>query len=534
MEDLKGSSGVAPFPEVLDAREDSFRILTAAAFEGIGISENGRVVVVNDELARLFGYAPEELIGLDVLLMAAPEYREDVARAVESGREGPYELSCLRKDGTTFEAEVQAKIVRWRGQPARLTAVRDISERKKSERRMRRRMAFDAILTDVLARFATASAAELDAAIVGGLEAIAGFFGADQAFVVIIDADGKTWSATHEWCAPTVASTFERYQNIPFGAFPWGEGKILSGEIVRIDELSDFPPEAAADRRNNEADGVRSVLTVPIRGATGRVTGCVGLRSHAAPVRWSKTGTARLQIVGNAIASLLERKRAEESLREVSYRLRRAHEEERRRIARELHDSTAQQLAAVKMNLELLEDFGGKLPAKAAKLLNESVGMVDQCSQEVRTFSYLLHPPLLDQMGLEAALRSYLDGFAKRSGIDINLEIAPSFPRQPPEVELTLFRVVQESIGNIRRHSGSNKASIVLTADPQMLTLEITDCGKGMPDRVLEDFGRGAACDGVGLTAMKERLHEIGGMLIIENINPGVRVRAEVPLPALK
>jgi signal transduction histidine kinase len=407
---------------------------------------------------------------------------------------------------------------------------RDITERKQAEEALHRQMAFDAVITEVLARFATSGAAELDKAIAEGLEASSRFFGADQAFVLIMAADGKTWSATHEWCAPGVPSTFERYQNVAFGAFPWGEARILGGEIIRIDELSDFPPEAAPDRRNNEAEGVVSVLSVPIRGVSGRVMGCVGLRSHGTTVKWSQKGTARLQIVGNAIASLLERKRAEESLREVSHRLHRAHEEERRRIARELHDSTAQELAAVKMNLEILEDFKAGMPSPAAKLLKESVGLVDRCSQEVRTFSYLLHPPLLDQMGLEAALRSYLDGLAKRSGMDLRIDIMQGLPRQAAEVELTLFRVVQEALGNIRRHSNSNKASILLSAENDRVVLEVTDSGKGMPKRVLEQFERDIACDGVGLSAMKERLRGIGGKLTIENVNPGVRVRAEAPL----
>src|SRR3954470_23884632 len=125
MNGLEERGEFATSPEVLDMREENFRTLTASAFEGIGISDHGKVVVVNDQLAKIFGYTPEELIGMDVLLLAAPESRKVAAQAVKSGREGPYELRCQRKDGTPFEAEVRAKVVRWGGREVRLTAVRD-------------------------------------------------------------------------------------------------------------------------------------------------------------------------------------------------------------------------------------------------------------------------------------------------------------------------------------------------------------------------------------------------------------------------
>jgi len=241
-------------------------------------------------------------------------------------------------------------------------------------------------------------------------------------------------------------------------------------------------------------------------------------------------GTARLQMVGNAIATLLERKRAEHTLREVSHRLHRAHEEEGRRIARELHDSTAQELAAIKMNLEILEDFTKDPRGKTAKLLQESVSLVERCSQEVRTFAYLLHPPLLDQIGLAGALRSYVEGFSTRSGIKVSIEIDGALSREPPEIELTLFRVVQEALGNIHRHSGSQTAQIRLSIENSDIALEIADSGKGIPKQIVKDLEQGLASGGVGLAAMKERLRGVGGTLTIEDAKPGARLKAVVPL----
>src|SRR5258708_19206216 len=228
----------------------------------------------------------------------------------------------------------------------RVTGVRDITERKRSEEGLRRQVAFDAVMTRMLSGFATCTAAELDRAVESGLGAFAGFLGADHAYVAVSALDMKTWSATHEWCAGSVDRIFENYQQLPFGVQPWSEAKILAGEVIRANTLADYPPEAEMDVRRIMKEGALSVLNVPIRGAAGRITGAVGLHSHARLVVWSDDDVARLKMVGDAIASLLERKPPEESFPEVSHRLHQAQDEEQRRIARELHDSTAQHLAS--------------------------------------------------------------------------------------------------------------------------------------------------------------------------------------------
>jgi signal transduction histidine kinase len=212
--------------------------------------------------------------------------------------------------------------------------------------------------------------------------------------------------------------------------------------------------------------------------------------------------------------------------------LHRAQDAERRRIARELHDSTAQQLAAAMMNLGLLEDGISRPTKKVVKLLQESLELIERCSQEVRTLSHLLHPPLLDQMGLETALRSYVEGFAQRSGIKVDLTMDPGQERFPDEIELTLFRAVQEGLGNIHRHSGSPTARIRLARTANDLILEIGDQGSGLPAETLRAIQTGSPSRGVGLAAMHERLREAGGRLEIDSTSAGTALRAIVPLPA--
>jgi signal transduction histidine kinase len=327
-----------------------------------------------------------------------------------------------------------------------------------------------------------------------------------------------------------VKPQFGRNQEIPVGTKSWCEGKILEGETIRLDSLEQFPPEARKERDMDAAEGTLSLLAVPIRGRKGHLAGCVGLHSHERPKAWTDDDAARLKLVGDAVATLLERKRLEDTLREVSHRLHRSQDEERRRIARELHDSTAQLLAAVMMNLGLLEDRFASRDAKAGKLVKESLALVERGSQEVRTLAYLLHPPLLDQMGLEPALRSYVEGFSKRSGIKVALEVALGEQRLPEEIELVLFRVVQEGLGNINRHSGSRTARISISRTEPGIVLEVADQGVGIPPKTLRAIQRGLAAQGVGLAAMLERLHEIGGELTVDSSPSGTVLRAVVPV----
>lgn len=228
------------------------------------------------------------------------------------------------------------------------------------------------------------------------------------------------------------------------------------------------------------------------------------------------------------VRDITERRQSEVALRDLSHRLWRARDEEGRRIARDLHDSTAQQLAAVMMNLAQLEE---QLSGQAiGALLHDSLALVEECTQQVRTLSYLLHPPVLDELGLAAALRSYLNGFSERSGIRVVLDVQESPPRFPEAVELALFRVVQEGLGNIHRHSGSRVARVRLISDAEAVRLEVSDPGRGVPPETLAAFRQGRVMRGVGLAGMRERLSQVNGRLDLESSPQGTTLRAVVPL----
>jgi signal transduction histidine kinase len=205
-----------------------------------------------------------------------------------------------------------------------------------------------------------------------------------------------------------------------------------------------------------------------------------------ATARAIRDSSGKLLYFEGAVHDVTERKRAEEALRQVSGRMLRLQDEDRRRIARELHDSTAQTLAALVMNLSAVQKPAARLGEKARNAFAESLDLAQQCSREVRTLPYLLHPPLLEELGLVTALRHYVDGYTQRSGIRVELEVAPDFSRLPQEIELALFRVVQESLTNIHRHSGSATARVRVRRDSNAVMLEVQDEGRGMPVELLD------------------------------------------------
>ena len=216
-------------------------------------------------------------------------------------------------------------------------------------------------------------------------------------------------------------------------------------------------------------------------------------------------------------------------LQELTQRLLKVQDEERRKLARDLHDSTGQTLAALKMSVSLLQENCKEIPAALA-IVSDVVQLADQAIEEIRTMSYLLHPPLLDEVGFACAAEWYIEGFAKRSGINVRADIANSRGRLPKNVEIALFRVLQESLTNVHRHSGASDASIHFQHEADAVILEIRDFGKGIPEERLRLLHGVTAETGVGLAGMRERLHELNGTLEIESDGRGTSMRATVPL----
>ena len=275
------------------------------------------------------------------------------------------------------------------------------------------------------------------------------------------------------------------------------EARMLKARVRNGEKVHQF--ETVRVARSGELIEV-AVSLFPLRDAEGNVVGTSAI-----------------------VRDIRERKKAKRSLRQLSWRLLRMQDEERRRLARELHDSAAQTVAALAMNLSLLTQNGGAMPEeKSAALLADSLQLAGDTVRDLRTQAYLLHPPLLDERGLNAALRWFVDGFTQRSGIAVEFAIDAEFPRLHEQLEMTIFRIIQESLSNVRRHAKSATASVRVTLEGGWVTLEIRDRGCGMTG----DEGDGM---GVGITGMRERLLQLGGTLTIARNDPGTAVIARLP-----
>ena len=217
---------------------------------------------------------------------------------------------------------------------------------------------------------------------------------------------------------------------------------------------------------------------------------------------------------------------AQSDLRSLSNRLIQMQDDERRRIARELHDSAGQILVALKLNLAQLEPNAEQLDPRTSRLA-ECLQLIDQLTKELRTISHLLHPPLLDELGLISAVRWYVEGFADRSKIPVDLELSSDFGRLPRDLETTIFRIVQECLTNIHRHSGSTTAGIRITRDSEYIDLEVRDYGKGIPGA---RDSTGPIMPGVGIQGMRERVRQLKGTLEIDSNTSGTIVLVRLPI----
>jgi PAS domain S-box-containing protein len=279
------------------------------------------------------------------------------------------------------------------------------------------------------------------------------------------------------------------------------------------------------------------VTITPIRDADGKVVKLLSTSRDVTERKHSDEALAKArdhleQQVRDRTAELeeqiAERNRAESNLRELTGRLLRLRDDEQRRLARELHDSVGQMLAAISMNIAVVA-ADTNLSPQSRKAVSQNAELIGQISSEIRTISHLLHPPLLDEVGLASGVRWYLEQFAQRSNMKVELELAEDFGRLPSELETALFRLVQESLTNVHRHSESPTAKVRVNRFSNEVTLEVSDEGKGIPQEKIWEIEIGGA-SGVGLSGMRERVRQLGGKFEIRSHGKGTVVSVRLPL----
>lgn len=330
---------------------------------------------------------------------------------------------------------------------------------------------------------------------------------ADSAPVVLwlADPDGRRYFFNRPWLELS-GETLERH---------WGDGWLKSVHPADVPDVVSRYSEAI-----KTGDGFE--IEYRLLGPDGEYR---WIQDLGAP-RFGPEGEY-LGYIGSCV-DRSERKRVETALHQLSGRLLGLQDDERRRISRELHDTTAQNLAVLSMNLCGVKDAAKILGHKTRQSVGECLSLAEQCSQEIRTLSYLLHPPLLDELGLASALRSYTAGFTRRTGIQVELKMA-DVGRLAIDIETTIFRIVQEALSNVHRHSGSQRADIRVIRDPKEVKLQVSDEGTGVPPHSLDLIGEGANL-GVGIAGMRERARQLGGQLKIGSSERGTTITAILPL----
>ncbi len=503
----------------------------------VTIAPDGRITDVNNATEKVTGFSRKELIGTDFSgYFTEPERaRAGYQQVFREGWVQDYELGIRHRDGRMVPVLYNASVYRDEaGQVAGVfAAAHDISQRKRAEREMRR-----------LNR-ALRTISECNQVIVRAREEKELLYGVCGIFV----KEGGYRMAWIGYAEQDAARTVR-----PIAAAGAEDGYLESVRITWADDELGRGPTGRAIRtrepsiaRNTQQDpdyapwheeakrrGYASTIALPLI-LDDRPLGALMLYSQFADAFDEHEVTMLTELAQDlayairALRTNSERKAAVGGLHQLSARLLYLRDEEQRRIARELHDSTGQYLAALGMNLAWLKERAKRMEPQSQAILDESSEIVQRCTQEIRDFSYLLHPPTLDEYGLASALRWYVERFARRSGIQVSLELPEDLGRLSHDEEIALFRVVQECLTNVHRHSGSPTARIRIAQDRKSLSLEITDEGHGFQAAGAESSGGGARM-GVGLLGMRERMSSLGGDLQVESDGHGTTVRAHLPL----
>ncbi len=474
----------------LQGAEHPYRVMVEAINEGAAtLLLDGTILYSNRQFAKMLGQPLEKLIGKSFGDFFPPEIRPAIRGILSRAENGGTrcEVELPQPGGVVLPAQLSINPFNNSGTDAFCVVATDLSQQKRAE------------LERLLAERALTEHEERNRLVLSNIRDYA---------IFLLDPIGTvtTWDSGAE---RVHVFTADQIIGRHFSSLYAPE------DIERGKPEIDLQIASTEDRVESEgwrlrADGSRfwaNVILTSLRDEQAKLRGIICVTRD-----------------------ITDRKRAEEELRKLSIRLMDLQDQERRRIARELHDSEGQNLSLLLMSLSKLKRTCEKLDPEAHVLLTESIEMANECLRDVRTLSYLLHPPLLDEFGLISALQWYVEGFSGRSGISVNLDLPPDLNRLPADMETSLFRLVQEGLTNIHRHSGSATAEIHLACERNELRLRIEDHGKGMT--AAEISGTNGSTHGVGLASMRERVRELGGNLEIRSEAGRTQINVTLPVVA--
>ena len=492
--------------KALRESEERFRAIVETTPECVKlISADGTLLHMNRPGLEMVGaHSADEVIGRSVYDLIAPEDRDRFKTFNESicrGEQGLLQFDIVGLEGKRRHMETHAAPLRQPdGTLVHLAVTADISERKQAEELLRRsEERFRALVTassDVVYRMSP------DWSEMGQLDG--------RGFVADAREPRSDW--LNEYIHPD------------------DQPPVLQAIREAVRTRNPFQLEHRV-RRADGTLGWTYSRAVPLLNGNGEILEWFGAASDVTARKEAEDNFRKLAQTLDAEVRARTRELEEQSnrVRQLSWRLLRSQDEERRHIARELHDSVGQTLTVLDINLALFMQEAGYKSSEDASKIEEIQKTVQQLHREIRTTSYLLHPPLLDESGLYSAISWYLQGLRERSGLEVRFEISEQFGRLPSELELVIFRLVQESLTNIHRHSESKSASIRIDRESNQITLDIRDQGKGMSSERMAEIQSGRS--GLGIRGMRERLHQFEGTMNVESDGSGTRIFATIPLP---
>jgi PAS domain S-box-containing protein len=492
--------------KALRESEERFRAIVETTPECVKlVSAAGTLLHMNSPGLTMVGArSAEEVVGKSVYDLIAPEDRDRFKAFNESicrGGQGSLQFEIVGLDGKRRHMETHAAPLRNPDETlVHLAITADISERKQAEELLRTsEERFRALVTassDVVYRMSPdwSEMRELDG----------------RGFIA------DTGKPTRDWLNQYI--------------HPDDQPLILRTIREAVRTKSVFEHELHVRRMDGTLGWMYS-RAVPLLNISGEILEWFGAASDVTARKEAEDNFRKLARTLDAEVRARTRELEEQSnrVRQLSRQLLRSQDEERRHIARELHDSVGQTLTVLDINLELFMQEAGYKSSDVASKIEEIQKTVQQLHREIRTTSYLLHPPLLDESGLYSAISLYLQGLRERSGLEVRFEISEQFGRLPSELELVIFRLVQESLTNIHRHSESKTASIRIDRESNQIALDIRDQGKGMSSERMAEIQSGRS--GVGIAGMRERLRQFEGTMNIESDSSGTRIFATIPLP---
>ncbi len=500
---------------------------------------------------RLAGIEARDSVGKSFHELVEPgcrdALREAVSRTAETGNSTVCEIELKdANDGPRFYQTHLAPALGPDGLIGVTLISSDTTEHRQAERALQRHAELDQALAMVSTEFINLDEEETDIGIQGALETVGALCDADRSFLFLFRDDGASIDKSHEWCAWGIEPRGAKPARLEAAAYPWWVQKLSRLEVIRISDVGQLPAEARRERRFLKVHRVRSILTVPLVLA-GELYGFLGLAWTRRVGSWSDDDIRLLRAAGEIFTGALERGAAARQLREardelelrvrertgelrrLSAQLVSAQEAERKRISRELHDEMGQALTALGINLAAVaRDQSSKLSPDSAARLSESSGLADEMLERVRELTLELRPSLLDDLGLVPTVRWYANRFAKRLGIEVELELEGLRERLPALAETALYRVMQEALTNVARHADATRVLVTLERNRDCVAAAITDNGKGFSVAGPIDGQQGSS--GTGLVGIRERLSALGGTVRIDS-EPGEGTRLFVELP---